>query len=423
AVIYQYLNSMYRSTAFVMLPLITCLAAIWALLYSNYLPHNHISQYISPQSQLATVQGQIISSPRVTQPAKGAFKRFTYRQPGTSFLIELDQILIDNQPQSTTGKLLVRIAQSDPRLVIGKNISVIGWLRSFQPPANPGEFDYKQALEKRDIAGTIQVESRGNWQEVSTSHSFTSTTIRRWRTYAADLSMRGLEAGFSQNDQSILGILKPLLLGDWRDTDPDMTEQFRHVGLSHILSISGAHLAILLGFAWILGLYIFKHPKHVAIFILIVLACYLFVLPLRVPIVRAAIMAACLCFGQISGRSIRGINAWALAAIISLTYNPMDLFSPGFQLSFAIVATMLLFTQKISNYICPPVYSAKTNIAKIKHTVLKAMADYLAVSVIAFATALPIVAWHFELISPVAILLSIVAIPFLIVILALGFLK
>ncbi|QQE12774.1 ComEC/Rec2 family competence protein [Planctomycetota bacterium] len=423
ATTYQYLNNMYRSTGYVMLSVIICIAAIWSLLYSNHLPSNHTTQYISPQSQLATLQGRIVSQPRVTQPAKGAFKQFTYKQPGTSFLLQINHILVNQKQQPTSGKVLVRIAQSDPRLVFGAEISIIGWLRSFQPPSNPGEFNYKEALENRDIAGTLNVESRGNWELIANNPTLSVDLWQKWRNSAAQASMRGLESGFDKNDQNILGILKPLLLGDWRDTDPHLTEQFRRVGLSHILSISGAHLAILLGFAWLIGLFLFKHPKHVAIFILIILACYLFILPLRVPIVRAAIMATCFCFAQITGRPIRAINAWAIAVIFSLAYNPSDLFSPGFQLSFAIVATLLIFTTKLSNRIYLPNHAVGSTKSKLAQIIIKRTADYLAVSIIAFTTALPIVAWHFELISPVAILLSIIAIPFLTILLAIGFLK
>jgi len=50
-------------------------------------------------------------------------------------------------------------------------------------------------------------------------------------------------------------------------------------------------------------------------------------------------------------------------------------------------------------------------------------ADYAAVSLVATATAMPLVAYHFQMVNPLAVLLSLLALPVLTAVLTLGYLK
>ena len=52
----------------------------------------------------------------------------------------------------------------------------------------------------------------------------------------------------------------------------------------------------------------------------------------RAPLLRSGLMAAALCVATISRRRYSGLNALAAAAIVLLAIDPLQLFSPGFQL-------------------------------------------------------------------------------------------
>ena len=53
-------------------------------------------------------------------------------------------------------------------------------------------------------------------------------------------------------------------------------------------------------------------------------------------------MALVVCFGSLLGRDWKRTNLLALAALILLMVNPRELLNPGFQLSFLVVASLLV---------------------------------------------------------------------------------
>ena len=114
-------------------------------------------------------------------------------------------------------------------------------------------------------------------------------------------------------------------------------------GTAHLMSISGLHLGIFLGFVFLLCRLVAMSPRRSAGVVLVVLAAYVLLAEPRAPLLRSAIMAAALCSGLILGRRYMPLNALAAAAIILLAIEPLQLFQAGFQLSFAIVAGLVLF--------------------------------------------------------------------------------
>ena len=94
-------------------------------------------------------------------------------------------------------------------------------------------------------------------------------------------------------------------------------------------------------------------PPRAAVIVLVVLCLYLMAVPLRVPIVRSAIMAGLFCGAYATGRQVRPIQVLSFAAVVVLLWRPMDLFSPGFQLSFAAVAGLVLFVRPVSDWLWP----------------------------------------------------------------------
>jgi competence protein ComEC len=223
-------------------------------------------------------------------------------------------------------------------------------------------------------------------------------------------------------DATRIGFLEALLLGR-RDADlRDLTDSFRRVGLAHLLSISGAHLGILLFLVWLVVRLIAPHPRVAAIVVLIVLAMFMLVVPARVPIVRAGIMATIFCVGVGTGRRITAMELIALAALVVLVWRPNDLFDAGFQLSFGVVAAMLLFGRPLGHRLWPEPEITPLG-GSSSHWFARRAADYLAMNIVAYFVAAPVVAFHFQLISPLTILLSLMALPAVTAVLGLGYLK
>jgi len=394
------------------------IAAAWSVLGATHRRADDIGRYIGADRQLAQIIGCVDSRPFLSNPYRGAFGRFNYKAPATRFVLRAESILVDRAATPVSGRLWVRIAQADHRVHQGDRIQVTGWLYPMNGPSNPGEHDFRPYLAAHNIRGRISLAMRGNWRLIQPNAAGVLRRARQWISQAADASLR---VGLDRDPQRV-AFLGALLLGH-RDTNlGDIDGMFRHVGLAHLLSISGAHLAILLGGVWLVCRCLPMNPRSTAIIVMVVLGLYLLAVPWRTPIIRAGLMAGLWSMGYAIGRPVRGLSVVSLAAVVLLIWKPGELFTPGFQLSFGVVLGLLLFTRPVSRWIWPGPLEGFLE-QPIRLRLARGLANYVAVCVVAFLIAMPIVAHHFQLVSLLAVIISLVTLPILMVLLALGYFK
>lgn len=380
-----------------------------------HVPHDHVGQYLSRESTLVRVIGTVEGPVQVRSAQRGAFSHLSYEPPSTVFTLRLSTIVLDDRDQPCNGTLLVKISESDYELRSGNRIVATGWLSRIRGPLNPGERDYQRVYREAGIDGRLTLANRGNRRLLDASGA--ASIVARWRDRASEAASQLLGAGLEDN-RARVGLLQRLLLGRTSVDAAEISQLFRRVGLAHLLAISGAHLAILLGLTWFGMRLITGRPRLAAGVVLIALAMFLIVVPWRVPIVRAGIMAGLFAAGYASGRRAAALDLLAMAALILLVWRPADLFTGGFQLSFGVVTALILFTRRVGQWIWPDPLAPGPRMGWMRWAV-----DYLAVSLIAFAVAMPIAAYHFQYITPLAVLLSILALPVVTATLGLGYAK
>ena len=390
----------------------------WLVVQRDYVPADHVSRLVHEEPAITGLRGTVASIPREVKPDQGAFGGFSFEKPGTLFELDIEAADAGGGFEPASGTMLVRLKQHDHRPRLGQRIEVLGWMSAIGPTQNPGEFDYRAYLQRQGISGRISLMARGNWQPLGPPPRWSFTGMQRT---IGDAAARSLRLGMPE-DEAQQALLDALLLGRRTGEMQELSDSFRAVGLSHVLSISGAHLGILLFLVWALGRLLIGRPSVVTAFVLIVLVLFLLAVPWRTPIIRAAIMAAVFCFGYGFGRRLTGVQVLCTATLIVLIWKPTELFSAGFQLSFGVVGAILLFGGPVSRWIMPEpevkiIHPSAWDLA------VRYLVDFFAVSVVAFAVALPMVMFHFQLISPLAVLLSMLALPVLTAVLAVGYLK
>jgi len=153
-----------------------------------------------------------------------------------------------------------------------------------------------------------------------------------------------------------------------------------------------------------------------------VLLLYMMAVPWRPPIVRAGVMAGLVCIGAASGRKVRAIDMVALSALFIFIWRSGDIFNAGAQLSYGVVAGLLIFTPRVSHWIYPdPIIVSPLDETRV--VITRRICDYLAMNLVAFLIAVPLVAYHFQWVSPLSMLLSLLALPVITVVIGLGYLK
>ncbi len=402
-------------------------SAAWTTLRREHRPDTHVTALVESVPVLTRFTGVIDSEPYLRDAHGGPFSAMSWAPPETRFTLRLEAVAHaagarDDTVAPCRGRLMVRLTQADPRLVEGLRIQATGWLSPIAGPQNPGEFDFRAGAEVRGIDGRLTLVHRDNWHALPAAVGDLAPALRRACHAAAARSLhRGLPVE-TDAGRGVAALLDAVVLGDRREDLAPWSQAFRLAGLMHLLSISGAHLAILLGLTWLGGRLMFGHPARVGALVLVVLALCLIVVPWRVPIVRASIMAAVVTTGVITGRVSRGLEVLALAAWLILLWEPTDLYSPGFQLSFLCVAALILWTPRVARGLHRPSPLASPR-RSWRRLLQGRVATYVAANIVAYVIALPLVAHHFQLITPYAALFSLLAIPLLTLILALAYLK
>lgn len=146
--------------------------------------------------------------------------------------------------------------------------------------------------------------------------------------------------------------LAALIFADTENLDPDVRRNFSEAGLSHILALSGMHLAVVASLIWLLLWPIRAFVGYKVLNLFVVLAVWIFVLIVGMPVsaVRAAIMFSILMLSQVLERRYSSFNALCLAGLIIVLFSPHALFEPAFQLSWVCVAIFILYSVRIQQH-------------------------------------------------------------------------
>lgn len=137
-------------------------------------------------------------------------------------------------------------------------------------------------------------------------------------------------------------LIKALLIGDKSDLDSSVKLNFRRLGISHILAISGAHFTILLGLITVL-LYSLGINKKIIYFILIPIAFFYTGLSgFSYSVCRAGIMAILTYIAFLYGRTRDSYTALFFSISVIIAFSPHAVMSIGLWLSFTANFTILI---------------------------------------------------------------------------------
>lgn len=138
------------------------------------------------------------------------------------------------------------------------------------------------------------------------------------------------------------GVLPGMVVGDPSRLDPGLADDFRTAGLTHLLVVSGANLAIVIGA--VLGLCRLVGLGHRRAPPVAVLALFAFVVVARPEpsVLRATVMGLIGLLALFTGRRRQGIPALAAAVLLLVLIDPELARSYGFALSVLATAGLLV---------------------------------------------------------------------------------
>jgi len=185
------------------------------------------------------------------------------------------------------------------------------------------------------------------------------------------------------------GLVAGIALGDTGAIPAATRDQLRSSGLYHLVAVSGQNVALVIAFTIVcLGAVgVIGVPARVAA--LGVTVTYVLVTGAGPSIVRAGVAGVLVAIGWLGSRAVSRWHLLACGAALVLALNPLELFDPGFQLSFSAVLAIFLVAPRLRG----------------------ALGSAAAVSVACTLATAPIVWWHFGRASPFAIPANLLALP------------
>ncbi|MCK9310645.1 MAG: ComEC family competence protein [Bacteroidales bacterium] len=223
-------------------------------------------------------------------------------------------------------------------LEVGDRLFVCMKPQRLKSPQDPKVFDYAAWLQNKGICATAYIPSNA-WKIHTKASSFNlRTSAERMR---AVLLSRFNHAGISGDEFSLVSALT---LGSVHLLNSETKQQFSVSGVSHILSVSGLHVAVVYAILKFL-LSFCNRFERIRIFkqilMMLLLWCYAFMTGLSSSVVRSALMFSLLAFGGCLHRKTQTINTVLFSAFVLLLWKPFLIFDLGFELSYCAVISIV----------------------------------------------------------------------------------
>lgn len=147
------------------------------------------------------------------------------------------------------------------------------------------------------------------------------------------------------------GFVSGLLIGRKSDIPDSVKTSFRYLGISHVLSVSGLHLAILAG-TLIMFLKALTVPRGVRYLMTVGFIIFFILLTGSPPsVIRSGIMLILLLSAEVLGRDYDPITALAIAAFVIVLFSPNAIYDAGFILSVSATAGIVLLGTPITRWL------------------------------------------------------------------------
>jgi competence protein ComEC len=382
------------------------LVAVFALVginsYTNSLTLTRLPN-IFKEAERITVEGTIYSPPQLGVNT-------------ARFYLHAEKIFLPHEVRTVKINIQVTIYKYRGELKVGQRIRFPAKLREFSNFNNPGGFDYRFFMQARRLPFAATV-SDGRYVvpmgegKLGLVGSILEKIRGPLRNYLHE-----------RLPHNVSPIYSALILGERQGVTPELREPFDRAGVGHIMAVSGLHLGLVawlfyMAFRWLLSLsyrltLMTDIRKLAAVLTTAPVITYGLIAGGQVSAQRAMIMVLAFLFSVIIGKEKDVCSSLSLAALIILTLMADSLFTASFQLSFIAVAGILWLTPLILSKI--KVVSGDTEFLaqnRVLRTVLMYLSGLLAVTVAAAIVTTPLIAYHFNRFSPIALPANLTVVP------------
>ena len=339
-------------------------------------------------------------------------EKIIYQEKRLSFILDVRRLWMNGKPSAIREKVKVHLPKPEAELNYGDEIVLEGRLAEPDGRRNPGGFDQKAYLANHgikklffgDLKSSLKIlrHRRGNViKEIS---------LKARKALAETIQMH-----FKGNDAVFL---KALFLGERGGLDEDFKDLFIKTGTMHILAVSGFNIGFLT-YSIFLILRAFFVPRNIVYLVMLAaIWSYCLMVGWQAPVVRASVMASLFILSKLLGRDSDVLNLLGASALVILAVNPLQLFDVGFQLSFLAVFAIIC---ALPQFVNPPQILPNEKIL-FGEKIIRYFKELFWVSFVCIFATLPVTVQNFYIVTPLALVANLVAVPLSFGLFFLGFL-
>ncbi|MDD2499766.1 MAG: DNA internalization-related competence protein ComEC/Rec2 [Geobacter sp.] len=268
---------------------------------------------------------------------------------GQRFELQVEKVYSNGALFAVDGVLLVTVAKGQGPWLSGDRIRSPAKVQLPRLLGLPGEFDYRRYLALRGVQAMAWV------HDADSIVLIRGSAVTSWRRWIDALALRSQEfIRKSVPDPDLRGIVLALATGGQQEVSPALTTAYSRAGVSHILSVSGFHVGVVVA-VWVLCLrWLLLRWEWLALRIDVRRTALLSALPLMLlylvftggapATARSVLMLSAVVLAIWSEREIDSLDVLLLAAFCLLVADPGVLFDLSFQLSFLALWGLLVLT-------------------------------------------------------------------------------
>jgi len=277
--------------------------------------------------------------------------------------------------KNKTEKILVNYYETIDKINLGDKVKIKGTLKLPSKNTVPNLFNYRKYLNNNNIY-----------------YILTASEITKIKNNTKILTHYKNKLQKYINRKKAHTYLNIFILSNKNDLDKEVLNSYQVNGLSHLFSISGMHITLLLGTILKLLDKVSYNRYYKYIFLIIILIIYMYLTDFTPSILRSGIMFILLTLNKLFNFKIKTKNIIMLTFIIIVLINPYYIYNLGFQLSYLISFYLIIFAHIINKH--------KNYFKKLSIT-----------SLISFLVSFPIIISNYYQVNLLSILINLLFVP------------
>ncbi|MEI8061887.1 MAG: ComEC/Rec2 family competence protein [bacterium] len=297
----------------------------------------------------------------------------------------------DQDIQNSSAEHLIQVSVKNFKPILyGDQIVIKGKILNISDSNGSGNSSYSEYMRVRNIFYQIKN------SKVSIVGNNPPSQFKNLLIHIKNNFVQRIDSLLPQ-PQSFLGA--GLVLTGKGSLDQDLQNEFKRVGLIHIVVLSGFNVSIVA--IVIMALLNFLPPVVRFVFGIFCMTCFCLMVGGGASVMRSLVMNTISIFGRTMNLPYSPLQGLCVAGIIMLVFNPMLLFfDPSFQMSFMATLGLILLSNKISKYV-----SFLPEKFGVKETVSATLSTQIAVT--------PLIMHFSGIVSIISLFTNIVVLPFI----------